>query len=65
MDGSINRRFDRLSILHSQHRFGEQWRVDDAYQAKLKNTDDKQSGTVNVYITPDEKVEEVKESGKK
>ncbi len=50
------------SLAHRQYQFSESWGEADLRNAELKKRDmDTKSGTVNVYITPDEVVEEVKE----
>ena len=50
------------TLAHTLYKYCQEWAEADLRQADLKKKDDdRQSGPVNVYITPDEKVEEVKE----
>jgi len=56
MEGAIKKRFDKGAILHSQYRFGNEWKQDDQYQAELKKTSEHNDNQkqINVYISKDE-----------
>jgi len=57
IQGAAKRHFDKGVIMHSQYRFGEEWKQDDVHQAEMKKSEDsKEQGTINVYTTPVEKV---------
>jgi len=56
MDGALTRRLDRGAVFHSQYRFGEEWKQDDAYQAQLKKVDEQQPTNITIHMPEIEKV---------
>lgn len=57
MGGAIKRRFDRGAILHSQQRFGEEWREDDAYHDKRKQQTEEAANIKVILEKPEEVID--------
>jgi hypothetical protein len=56
MEGAMTRRLDKGAVLHSQYRFGEEWKKDDDHQATLRKSEENAIGNIKIVLPENEKV---------
>jgi len=56
MEGAITKRLDKGAVLHSQHRFGEEWKQDDAYHDQRKQAEEDKTANIKVIVQKPEEV---------